>query len=109
MELWIRSQNRLSNFKSNSQVVRRIGHEDGREEFVILNNDKMNELLGSYKTKERALEVLDEISDIFKPKFDVDVDSVKLSSPSKNDTVINASCKCDVLRLDTYLYEMPKE
>ena len=44
MDLWIRSQDKMGNFKSNSQVIRRISHEDGTEEFVILNDDKMNEL-----------------------------------------------------------------
>ncbi len=59
----------MGNYKSDSQVIRRIWHEDKGEEFVILNNDKMNELLGTYKNKERALEVLDEINN-YKDKLE---------------------------------------
>lgn len=64
MDLWIRSQNKIGNYKSDAQVIRRIGYEDKKEEFAILNNDNISELLGTYKTKERALEVLDEIEKI---------------------------------------------
>ena len=64
LDLWIRSQNKIGNYKSDAQVIRRIGYEDKKEEFAILNNDNISELLGTYKTKERALEVLDEIEKI---------------------------------------------
>ena len=47
MDLWIRSQNKIGNYKSDAQVIRRIGYEDKKEEFAILNNDNISELLGT--------------------------------------------------------------
>ncbi len=92
MELWIRSQDRLGNYKSNSQVIREIGHEDKTTEFIILNENKISELLGTYKTKERALEVLDEIQD-------------ELISTSTVPIFNNEKITCGCARV----YEMPKE
>lgn len=103
MELWIRSQDRTTLIRSYEIYI------SEQQDKYLIRAKRTSHILGSYKTFERALEVLDEISDILKPKFNVDVDSVKLSLPSKDDTVINASCKCDILKLDTYVYEMPEE
>ena len=73
MELWIRSQDKENLIKANFISVRHIYHQEeitdnfGRiKEFKkgdykgsVINVDNVN--LGTYKTKERALEVLDEI------------------------------------------------
>ena len=64
MDLWIRSQDRMNlvqikqislNYQNNKQVI--ANYEPEQYE----NSDCFYELLGTYKTKERALEVLDEI------------------------------------------------
>lgn len=64
MELWIRSQDRMNlvqikqislNYENNKQVI--ANYEPEQYE----NSSCYYELLGTYKTKERALEVLDEI------------------------------------------------
>ena len=54
MDLWIRSQNKKALI--NVRQLRISG-----PDIMCLNG----ELLGAYKTKERALEVLDEIQDLF--------------------------------------------
>lgn len=68
MELWIRSQDRMNlvqikqislNYQNNKQVI--ANYEPEQYE----NSSCFYELLGTYKTKERALEVLDEIQKIF--------------------------------------------
>ena len=93
MELWIRSQqNQLISFKDNfirceQNVFHQLEYEfttDGT--YSILNNDKW---LGTYKTKERALEVLDEIQE-----------KLEMFSPENyNDYEQNG----------TIVYRMPKE
>lgn len=64
MELWIRSQDKMNlvkvrqvsvNYQNNKQIIANYTPE------LYENSGEFVELLGTYKTKERALEVLDEI------------------------------------------------
>ena len=66
MELWIRTQDRMNlvkinqvslNYQNNKQIIANYIPE------IYENSSCYYELLGTYKTKERALEVLDEIQD----------------------------------------------
>lgn len=66
MELWIRSQDKMNlvkirqislNYQNNKQIIANYIPE------LYENSGEYYELLGTYKTKERALEVLDEIQD----------------------------------------------
>ncbi len=61
MDLWIRSQNREVLTKVNNLVV----EEYAKDEYIIKNytNGNVWNGLGFYKSKERALEVLDDIED----------------------------------------------
>ena len=68
MELWIRSQDKGVLTKANNLVV--LSNNIDYTSFSIKNyeqDDSTN--LGFYKSKERALEVLDEIQKILKPTF----------------------------------------
>ena len=105
MDLYIRSQDKMGNFKSNSQVIRRISHEDGTEEFVILNDDKMNELLGRYNSKERALEVLDEIQKYLRYSKNAEINNKDFLR------YLNEVCeqeKCNKLLDNISVYDMPE-
>lgn len=82
MELWIRSQDKTDLFKINRLKIREHSFEDGKKEYFILNNNSIRDVVGVYKTKERALEVLDEIENIVKPRME---------------------------QLYTFVYQMPKE
>lgn len=65
MELWIRSQGKMKLVNNcNLYISNEI-----RNEYVIedLNNKYLK--LGTYKTKERALEVLDEIQDLLQNAY----------------------------------------
>ena len=76
MELWIRTQNREKIFKvDNLEFLERNGHK-----YIASNMD----LVASYKTKERALEVLDEIQH-------------------------RLITLCDSMNRQLYVYEMPKD
>ena len=66
MELWIRSQDRMNlvkinqvslNYQNNKQIIANYIPD------IYENSSCYYELLGTYKTKERAIEVLDEIQD----------------------------------------------
>lgn len=66
MELWIRTQDRMNlvkinqvslNYQNNKQIIANYIPE------IYENSSCYYELLGTYKTKERALEVLDEIQE----------------------------------------------
>lgn len=87
MELWIRNQDRENIIKVELLEI------DEREEDcrIITIFQNKGAILGTYKTKERALEVLDEIqrtiSKMLINKYD---DGYKLQA------------------IDTYIYEMPE-
>ena len=64
MELWIRSQSRHNLMKANDIVAQ-------DNEILVYKESENSTIVGKYKTKERALEVLDEIQkilDTFEPK-----------------------------------------
>ena len=93
MELWIRSQKneklRQGLFKVNEIE---LGDCDGDMDCLVINNLYC---VGIYKTKERALEVLDEIQNILKPQeYEIE----------KGNGYYTKSTN-----ISTYVYEMPKE
>ena len=63
MELWIRSQDKVFLRKVNT-----IGIVEGRDFWGIEDNFRVS--FGKYKTKERALEVLDEIQSLLQPTIE---------------------------------------
>lgn len=90
MNLWIRSQDRMDlrpNPKLAIEVIRESYYITDIYEF-----DKSN-ILGKYQTKERALEVLDEIQDLL-------VDKVSEKHINKFDIFNGENVK---------VFEMPKE
>ena len=104
MELWIRSQDKETLIKANDITIEQnmiIGYFDKDTEY---------EYLGTYKSKERALEVLDEIQNILKPqillKRNDDNDKVLLGALQKG---VTQKIDMEFKELSTYVYEMPKE
>lgn len=86
MELWIRSQDELLLTKIDYIIV------NGLDIF------NQNQLIGTYQTYERALEVLDEIQKLLKPKIMMKYNDDCTMSVSEIE-----------LQPSTYVYEMPKE
>lgn len=104
MELWIRTQNK--EILRKSERLRVV--EDTGKYYIVDNGD----IYGEYKTKERALEVLDEIQNILKPKYILDSSSIKPNGDSwvENGIVMqNYNANARIEELSTYVYEMPKE
>lgn len=89
MELWIRSQDRKSLIKSNG-----VGLTPSELSIYPIG---LNGVLGTYETKERALEVLDEIQEYITPTL------------SLLDDTLNGKQICQVGNILSMVYKMPKE
>jgi hypothetical protein len=113
MELWIRSQDK--------EILTAVQHLDiyeasieGEEECYVIEESGTD--LGSYKSYQRALEVLDEIHNILKPKgilkFNVmlnNSDRMKIKEETNNEYLIVDRNVEVVQQPATYVYEMPEE
>lgn len=79
-------------------------------EILVYKESEQSTIVGRYKTKERALEVLDEIQNILKPQLLVrrndDNDKVLLGALQKG---VTQKLDMEFKELSTYVYEMPKE
>lgn len=110
MDLWIRSQNRKMMEKA---VAVKIAHykENGKTtNSIVINNDY---IFGEYATEERALEVLDEITNLIKPKYVIrcnDHKEVNKFLNNQNNDYVSVSDVGSVMNVNqTLYYEMPKE
>lgn len=104
MELWIRSQTKTKLKKIDNLEIKSFEEGYGIVEWLDSNNFYG---LGIYKTKERALEVLDEIQKILKPQLIIK-NSGKIIG-SFEGTIIREGATCEIKELTTYVYEIPEE
>ena len=98
MELWIRSQSRHNLMKVNDIVA-----EDNQ--IVVYKESENSTIVGKYKTKERALEVLDEIQNILNLKDMYKNDKELVLKGWEN---VDAE-QVKIVRQQISVYEMPKE
>ena len=115
MNLWIRSQDKMNfvkvrqisvNYQDNKQIIANYMPE------LYENSGEYYELLGTYKTKERALEVLDEIQNILKPKYILDTSSIKPDGDfyEENGVIFqNYDANAKIEELSTFVYQMPEK
>ena len=105
MELWIRSQDR--------ETLKQAYHLDI---YSLLDSEidkcwyieESGTDLGVYNSKERALEVLDEIQNILKPKMILKSNGGAYTLGDNNLHIVNPTYET-IEQLDTYVYEMPEE
>ena len=100
MELWIRSQNKKALIRADY-----IEYGEWNKEYRIYIN---GEVCGKYKSKERTLEVLDEIQNLLKPQMVLS----KVGKPiaeTCDGTVYREPDEYDIKELSTCVYEMPKD
>ena len=104
MGLWIRSQDKMKLIPINDELY--IPNSRTEEDFGIFYRETM---LGYYKTKERALEVLDEIQMLLQPiiKYKPIVQEYNTLYPYKN--FVKVDDNMEIKELSTFVYEMPKE
>ena len=105
MDLWIRSQDKMALAKFDLCVLEQY---EGNYMFIADHYKNM----GVYKSKERALEVLDEIQNILKPKYILDSSSIKPNGDSwvENGVIMqNYNANAKIEELSTCVYEMPEK
>ena len=93
MKLWVRSQDKEKLCKIHDLCVRENQNENNETNYVIQDIYTM----GTYKTKERALKVLDEIQKI-----------IKWCQRDMKDVTVGDMEDLNGC-FDDYVYEMPKE
>ena len=99
MDLWVRSQNKYRLLKVESlQII--YNQEDNELPYYI---NSSYELLGSYKTKERALEILDEIQQMVKNET-IETEIKYINNQVYETKIIG---KPDILK-NIVVYQMPK-
>ena len=112
MELWIRSQDKSSIVKVDNLYVS-VGNyicyyvEKGKE--VSGTYYRPSGELGRYETKERALEVLDEIQNILKPIIKIKYEYDDSQPIMNGEWLKSLKEENKIEELSTYVYEMPKE
>ena len=100
MDLWVRSQNKYRLLKVESlQII--YNQEDNELPYSI---NSSYELLGSYKTKERALEILDEIQQMLKNET-IETEIKYIDNQVYETKIIG---KPDILK-NIVVYQMPKQ
>ena len=101
MELWVRSQDKTILSKAHNLIVRENQNENNEINYAIVDIYTM----GIYKTKERALEVLDEIQNILnlKDMYKYDRELVLKSWENVDEEQVK------IVRQQMSVYEMPKE
>ncbi len=102
MELWIRSQDRTFLRKVNT-----IGIVEGRDFWSI--DENLTVSFGKFKTKERALEVLDEIQKLIKPTFKINYEYDDSQPIIDGEWLKSLKAESKIEELSCYVYEMPKE
>lgn len=103
MELWIRSQDR----ERLGKIILIEYCKDDYGYYLFGWRDKYEgSRLATYKSKERALEVLDEIQQILVPKFKLIKGKIE---GSFDGTIFKSLDKCEIQQMSCYVYEMPKE
>lgn len=109
MELWIRSQDKLKLVKVN--YVYAI--ENKINSFSIYGETiDSAPIIGRYETKERAIEVLDEIQNILKPTIITTGYECELKENIKDKTSFYLDMiptKTEIQELSTVVYEMPEK
>ena len=111
MNLWVRNQDKTIFQKVDNLLISDGDNEEGTFN-IYTNSLPVQNVLGRYKTKERALEVLDEIQNILKPKYILNTSSIKPDGDFyKENGVIfqkyNANAR--IQELSTFVYQMPAE
>ncbi len=105
MELWIRSQDKESLVKCNNYI--NYFYDDIEQTYGIGSHGYT---LGEYKTKERAIEVLDEIQMLLQPIIKYEPIVQEEFNPSyKYKHFVKVDDNMEIKELSTFVYQMPAE
>lgn len=107
MNLWIRTQNKELLFK--------VDYIDAQIEngYLYTHTKDGYKCLGEYATKERALEILDEIQNLLTPQIFALIENMRNNRQDTKLTNVfcidNGNGQLDVKELSTVVYQMPEE
>ena len=103
MELWVRNQDKERLLKIKDIFLDYDGYHCNKFHLITYDDKKYEINLGTYKTKERALEVLDEIQNIIRGKYAISLDMKAALSKgiSKNDA--------EKMFMQMAVYQMPED
>ena len=111
--MWVRSQD-----KKNLVKVRQIGvnYQDNKQIIanympeLYENSGEYYEILGTYKTKERALEVLDEIQSLLQPTIEYKPIVQEEYNPAYTyKHFVKVDDNIEIKELSTFVYQMPED
>ena len=109
MDLWIRSQDRKRLIRCEELSVQ----EKNQQKFAVIIGNR--HIIGTYKNKQRALEVIDEIHKLLVPQIAQLMEKVK-KQDTKTKNIFNVyaveNCQTgqvDIRELSTLVYQMPEE
>ena len=113
MELWIRSQDKMNlvkvrqisvNYEDNKQIIANYMPE------LYENSGEYYEILGTYKTKERAIEVLDEIQSLLQPTIEYKPIVQEEYNPAYTyKHFVKVDDNIEIKELSTFVYQMPED
>lgn len=107
MKLWIRSQNKE---ELTNPIYLQIIKVSNSTKYAIISCSEMagDTTLGFYESKERALEILDDISNLLKPKAIIQTTDKEAAI---GDLVGKPQLKeqIEIIPLNNIVYEMPEE
>lgn len=106
MELWIRSQDKETLRLAEMLDIYDLSDSEGQCWAI----EESGTTIGYYKSKKRALEVLDEIQELIKPKIITTQYQCAIEDNKKTEfNLIMNPVKTEIQELSTIVYEMPKE
>lgn len=113
MELWIRSQDKMNlvkvrqtgvNYQDNKQIIANYTPE------LYENSGGYYELLGTYETKERALQVLGEIQSLLQPTIEYKPIVQEEYNPAyEYKHFVKVDDNMEIKELSTFVYQMPEK
>ena len=107
MDLWIRSQDKRHLINCEALMLEQVGNGKWGIRAFSKNYDYN---ICNYKTKERALEVLNEIQNILKPKISyTPIITEEQKAEYRYKHFVTEQAKVEIVELSTYVYEMPEE
>ena len=114
MELWIRSQDKELLVKAKGFELQYTRYDEGCQIFAVWQNNY--QCVGKYKSKKRALEILDEIQNLLQPKVfieqpEIDFKAADMIEKLSQNIILNTTTKmnAELKNVGQMVYEMPEE
>lgn len=113
MELWVRSQDKMNlvkirqislNYQNNKQIIANYMPD------FYPNSGEYYELLGIYESKERAIEILDEIQNLLQPTIEYKPIVQEEYNPAyEYKHFVKVDDNMEIKELSTFVYQMPEK